>query len=198
MVSAPYGVAYGRIDDFVRSSRPWIDEHLAKVSVHTYADGDSVPFLGKNLSLVVQKGTIACCDIIDGKIVVTTPYEDIESIKAIIRMRYEKTVMAILQDRVPFWCSRLGLEVPRYGVNRAHSKWGVCYYREKRLYLSYMCAVLPYELIDMTVLHEVCHLVCPGHGQKFWALMKSFMPDLEERKTALSRIARSGWTMNIV
>ncbi len=61
-----------------------------------------------------------------------------------------------------------------------------------------MCATLPENLIDMTVLHEVCHLVYGGHGKRFWDLMRSQMPDLEKRKAELASIAKSGWSMNIV
>ncbi|MBQ5364595.1 MAG: M48 family metallopeptidase, partial [Spirochaetales bacterium] len=111
---------------------------------------------------------------------------------------YIKTIEDILKDRVPYWCAQVGVAVPAFGVNRAKGKWGVCYPLEKRLYLSYMCATLPRNLIDMTVLHEVCHLRYSGHGKRFWALMHKHMPDLDERKAGLSALVRSGWSMNIV
>ena len=61
-----------------------------------------------------------------------------------------------------------------------------------------MCATLPPYLIDMTVLHEVCHMVYSGHGKSFWSLMESQMPDLEERKKDLRELVSSGWSLNIV
>ena len=197
IVSAPYFASFSEIDGFVINSGPWIAEHVSKVSQHTYATGDFVPYLGRKMSLMVIRGT-ARYDIVDDKIIVSVPKENIESVKKVIRRMYTETVSDILSDRVPFWCSATGSPVPEFGVNRAKGKWGVCYPSEKRLYLSYMCATLPPQLIDMTVLHEVCHLRYSGHGKAFWNLMKRNMPDLEKRKAGLAELARSGWNLNIV
>ena len=115
-----------------------------------------------------------------------------------IKKLYVDTVSNVLASRVDYWAYEIGVEVPIYGVNNAKSKWGVCYPTQNRLYLSYMCAVLPYELIDMTVLHEVCHLKVHGHGQPFWALIKEHMPDLDERKARLREISKTGVNLNLV
>lgn len=198
IVSAPYYASFSEIDDFVLRSSDWIEKHGSKVSSHDYETGDFVPYLGRKMALIVIDGKRACYDIIDDKIIVTARDKDIETVKKTIRKLYCDTVQRIILERVPYWCSEIGVKVPEFGVNRAKTKWGVCYTVQKRLYLSYMCATLPYELIDMTALHEVCHLRYDGHGKDFWALMRQHMPDLEERKTRLNKLAQSGWSLNIV
>ncbi len=198
LVSAPYHVTLREIDDFVTRSADWIRKHESLVAEHSYQTGDFVPYLGTRKTLMVINGKRSSYDLIDDKIIVTTRKEGVEETKKVIRKLYMDTVSSYLEKRVPHWCKELGLAVPEFGVNRAKGKWGVCYPSENRLYLSYMCATLPEELIDMTVLHEVCHRVHSGHGHDFWALMESHMSDLEKRKAGLARIAKSGWSMNIV
>ncbi len=198
IVSAPYHASQAEIDDFVAKSASWIEAHRAKVSEHDYSTGDFVPYLGKKMTLMVIAGKRGRYDVIDDKIIVTTRTNNVNQVKKQIKNLYMDTVKSYMDRLVPFWCSALGLKVPEYGVNRAKGKWGVCYPAERRLYLSYMCATLPENLIDMTVLHEVCHLVYGGHGKRFWDLMRSQMPDLEKRKAELASIAKSGWSMNIV
>ncbi len=198
IVSAPYYTSQAEIDDFVSKSAAWIEKHRAKVSEHDYSTGDFVPYLGRKMTLMVIEGKKARYDVVDDKIIITTRKDEVEQIKKTVRTLYVDTIRAIMDERVPFWCSKLGLQIPEYGVNRAKGKWGVCYPAERRLYLSYMCATLSESLIDMTVLHEVCHLVYGGHGKSFWSLMRSQMPDLEKRKAELASIAKSGWSMNIV
>ena len=198
IVTAPCFVSFNEIDAFVRSSSSWINEHAGKIASHDYKTGDFVPYLGKKMTLMVITGRMAQYDIIDDKIIVTVKIQDIESIRKAIKQLYVDTIGNRLETRVPFWCKAIGVPVPAYGVNRAKGKWGVCYPQEKRLYLSYMCATLPEDLIDMTILHEVCHLRYSGHGKDFWNLMKSNMPDLDKRKAELGRITKSGWVMNIV
>lgn len=198
IVTAPYYSSVKEIDAFVLSSSSWISEHACKIASHDYETGDFVPYLGKKMTLMVITGKIAQYDIIDDKIIVTIKKQDIESIRKVIKQLYVDTIGKRLEERVPFWCEAIGVSVPTYGVNRAKSKWGVCYPQEKRLYLSYMCATLPEDLIDMTILHEVCHLRFSGHGREFWNLMEGNMSDLGKRKAELVRITKSGWVMNIV
>ena len=198
IVTAPYFASFNEIDAFVRSSSAWITEHAGKIASHDYETGDFVPYLGRKMTLMVLEGKMACYDIIDDIIIVTVRKQDIESIRKVIKQLYVDTIGKRLETRVPFWCDEIGVPVPTYGVNRAKGKWGVCYPQEKRLYLSYMCATLPEELIDMTILHEACHLRFSGHGRDFWNLMKDNMPDLDKRKAELGRITKSGWVMNIV
>ncbi len=200
IVSAPYFASHEEIDSFVANSRKWILEHEQKVSSHSYTTGDFVPFLGRKMTLMVIEGQsrIARYDIVDDKIIITAKKQDVETIKATIRRMYTETLLDLLEKRVPYWCEKIGESVPKFGVNRAKGKWGVCYPSERRLYLSYMCATLPVDLIDMTILHESCHLRYSGHGRDFWGLMKANMPDLDERKARLGEIAKSGWNLNIV
>ena len=204
IVSAPYYASYGEVDAFVSNSSEWIKKHVGKVSRHSYSTGDFVPYLGRKMTLMVIESDssltskMARYDIVDDKIIITTQNGDIEKIKAAIKRLYCETVLDIMEKRVPFWCRKLDVPDPRFGVNRAKGKWGVCYPSERRLYLSYMCATLPTDLIDMTILHECCHLLHSGHGKDFWDLMKSNMPDLEERKARLAALAKSGWNLNIV
>ena len=198
IVTAPYHASFRETDSFVLSSSSWISEHAGKVSSHYYGTGDFVPFLGRKLTLMVVDGKTARYDIIDDKIIVTSKNQDIKKIRQTIKQLYIDTIEKILVDRVPHWCNAIGVPVPGFGVNRAKGKWGVCYPQKKRLYLSYMCATLPEELIDMTVLHEVCHLRHAGHGKDFWNLMKTHMPDLYKRKAGLKELTKSGWVMNTV
>lgn len=205
MVSAPYYVSFSKVDSFVVSNSAWIAEHLYRIPEHSFKTGDSIPFLGGSLRLEVDDEAFGLDDatmpeyrVIDGKIVVYAKENDIDSARRAIKSLYMDTVAEVLSERVEYWASELGVDAPRYGVNNARTKWGVCYPSQNRLYLSYMCAVLPYELIDMTVLHEVCHLLVHGHGEPFWRLMQTHMPDLKERKARLKSLAKAGVNLNLV
>ncbi len=207
-VSAPYYVSYSKLDDFVSSNSQWIIQHQKNVPVRTYETGDKVALLGQQKALLVRDFSLSdnvnkrrtmSYYIINGEeIVVYAKNKDINLVKKEIKKMYINIVSKVLSDRVSFWAGKVGVNVPFYGVNSAKTKWGLCYPSQNRLYLSYMCAVLPYDLIDMIILHEVCHLKIAGHGEPFWSLMKTFMPDLEERKTRLRQISKTGIARNLV
>ncbi len=204
VVSAPYSISITKINDFVSKYADKISQVEKSVPQHSYQTGDTILLLGKERTLEVQtdpllKKTIAQYHIEDEKIIITVPLKDIGLVKGAIKQMYIDTVQKVLESRVPYWVNQTQAgQMPSFGVNRAKSKWGVCYPKERRLYLSYMCAILPYELVDMTALHEVCHLKVAGHGPAFWALMKAQMPDLEKRKAQLREVSKMGLTFNLV
>lgn len=207
IVSAPYYVPFSKVDSFVTANSNWIDEHLSAVPIHSFQTGDSIPFLGGSIGLEVvdsplskAKGKVRMSQyLVNGdKIIVYAKNKAIDLVKKEIRKLYAETIYGVLCERVPYWSSELDVPIPLFGVNGAKTKWGVCYPSQKRLYLSYMCAVLPYELIDMTVLHEVSHLVVHGHGNAFWDLMQTHMPDLRERKARLKELSKTGVNLNLV
>lgn len=204
VVSAPYWVKISKIEEFVLKCKNMIEKAAQAVTYHSYDTGDSIMLLGKVRSLEVvesskQKQTMAHYSIEDEKIVVYVSCRDIGLVKEAIKQMYIDTVAEELSRRIPYWVQMVQAgDVPSFGVNKAKTKWGVCYPKERRLYLSYMCAILPYELIDMVALHEVCHLKIAGHGPNFWALMKRYMPDLDQRKAQLKEISKKGLTYNLV
>ena len=63
-------------------------------------------------------------------------------------------------------------------VDNQESRWGSCTPIDRTIRLSRRLTTMPSWVLDYVLLHELAHLVEPGHGPAFRALMASY-PKLE-------------------
>nr|WP_308011860.1 M48 family metallopeptidase [Streptomyces acidipaludis] len=59
-------------------------------------------------------------------------------------------------------------------VTNQNSRWGSCTPSEGSIRLSHRLQGMPEYVIDYVLLHELAHLLVPGHGPRFWKLLESY------------------------
>ena len=73
-------------------------------------------------------------------------------------------------------------------VDNQQSLWGSCTPADRAIRLSRRLVGMPDYVIDYVLLHELAHLLVPGHGPEFWALMAAY-PKLERARGYLEGVA---------
>ncbi len=59
-------------------------------------------------------------------------------------------------------------------VTNQNTRWGSCTPAEGSIRLSHRLQGMPEYVVDYVLLHELAHLLVPGHGPRFWALLESY------------------------
>lgn len=59
-------------------------------------------------------------------------------------------------------------------VTNQNTRWGSCTPAEGSIRLSHRLQGMPEYVIDYVLLHELAHLLVPGHGPRFWQLLEGF------------------------
>lgn len=59
-------------------------------------------------------------------------------------------------------------------VTNQNSRWGSCTPAEGSIRLSHRLQGMPEYVIDYVLLHELAHLLVPGHGPQFWKLLDGY------------------------
>ena len=54
------------------------------------------------------------------------------------------------------------------------ARWGSCSVEEGSIRLSRRLEGMPQWVVDYVLMHELCHLLVPGHNAKFWALVERY------------------------
>lgn len=70
------------------------------------------------------------------------------------------------------------------------TRWGSCTPSDGSIRLSTRLRGMPSYVVDYVLLHELAHLVEPGHGPRFWALLADF-PKLERARGYLDGVAHA-------
>ena len=73
-------------------------------------------------------------------------------------------------------------------VSNQESRWGSCTPGERSIRLSERLQQMPSWVVDYVLIHELAHLLEPGHGPKFWAWVDRY-PKSERAKGYLT-----GWS----
>ena len=89
-----------------------------------------------------------------------------EVIKEYLRRRAKN----ILPGRLQQLATQHGFAFSSVSLRDCHTRWGSCSSRGS-ISLSIYLVLLPDELIDYVLLHELCHTVEMNHSDKFWALL---------------------------
>jgi predicted metal-dependent hydrolase len=73
-------------------------------------------------------------------------------------------------------------------VDNMASRWGSCTPSDRTIRLSRRLESMPAYVIDYVLLHELAHLVVPGHGREFWLQLDGY-PRLERARGYLEGVA---------
>jgi hypothetical protein len=73
-------------------------------------------------------------------------------------------------------------------VTNQESRWGSCTPAEASIRISDKVKGMPAWVVDYVLLHELAHLIVPGHGPEFWALLGRY-PRLERARGYLQGVA---------
>jgi predicted metal-dependent hydrolase len=73
-------------------------------------------------------------------------------------------------------------------VSNQHSRWGSCTPDDGSIRLSAQLRGMPAWVVDYVLLHELTHLLEPGHGSSFWKLVNRY-PRTERARGYLEGVA---------
>lgn len=73
-------------------------------------------------------------------------------------------------------------------VANQNSRWGSCTPADGTIRISSRVKGMPSWVLDYVILHELTHLLQPGHGSKFWSLLESY-PRTERARGYLEGVA---------
>lgn len=181
-VRAPLHLPVSQIEAFVKQKQEWIEKTQARLQSLppratrlTLREGESVPYLGRSLSLHLAAVRHIACQ--DEQLMVPL---DTPSLAPVIRW-LEDQARRELQTRTHTQSQKLGLTPGTLRLSRAHGRWGSMSTRGT-LSLNRSLIFCPPEVMDYVIIHELCHIAHPNHSAAFWARVDQHCPSYRARR----------------
>jgi predicted metal-dependent hydrolase len=94
---------------------------------------------------------------------------------------YHRQAAALLAAGVQHFAAGMGLKPPPLELRNWRRRWGECH-PDGRLRFNWRLVLLPPEILDYLVVHELAHLLVPGHPPRFWQEVGKYLPDYASRR----------------
>src|SRR5262249_14202616 len=82
----------------------------------------------------------------------------------------------LVTARLAYFNTSYNFKYNKITIRNQVSRWGSCS-RKGNLSFNYRIVLLPPEMADYIVVHELCHLGEFNHGPKFWELVERTVPN---------------------
>ncbi len=187
VIKAPINMRDETINRFVEEKQNWIKEKLFLVNRTKVKFDDVISY--KKFMLYGNKYSLILSDVkaieTNNNFEIVMPKKvEREKILKTLKNWYKKIAKQILSDRLAFIESRIKLKASLMKIGDSKGKWGSCN-SKGAINFNWRVIMLPPEIIDYVIVHELCHLVEMNHSKNFWKLVETFLPRTPELKNAI-------------
>lgn len=115
-------------------------------------------------------------------------YEQKTSITEEMRMEGVKKALKVVPERVDYYARLMGISYGRITVREQKTRWGSCS-GKGNLNFNWKLTLMPPEILDYVVVHELAHRREMNHSREFWRIVEQVLPDYQERRKRLRELA---------
>lgn len=102
-------------------------------------------------------------------------------------VKYKEAARALVKNRLAHYNELYGFGINRVAIKNSKSRWGSAS-KKGNLNFNYRVVLLPPDMADYVVVHELCHLGEFNHSPKFWALVARAVPNYKTIKARFKKI----------
>ncbi len=188
IVKAPRSLPFAQIEAIVSKRESWINLHMERIkstqqlnfNIIHYVD---LMFCGQIYHITFDEN-VKKISLEPNYCVVPARYSDDTVLKKQLIKWYRNVAFDILSKRVEYFSVLMQLKPKAFKLTNAKTCWGVCNSLGV-VSINWRVIMLPHNLIDYVIVHELSHLVQMNHSKLFWQLVGSVLEDYPTRRKSL-------------
>jgi predicted metal-dependent hydrolase len=183
----PRNCSLRTLEDFLCEKREWILRALSRMPARTerstIEEGDILPYLGRDLRVVTRFGGEQGPRVsaTSTSMIVTLPQNGTFDLRSAVIDWLRARARARLPERVQELAADKDLSWGRLSLRDQRTLWASCS-RKGTLSFNWRLILMPPEVMDYIILHELAHLKELNHSERFWEIVESWCPGYRRRK----------------
>ena len=199
VINVPWYTTSSQIQRIVEEKKQWILNKLKEYELScenkkAYTKIETVKVLGKDYDLEVQYKMVKAPSLSfeNSKIQVILPnqfkkMENAEIVTILTNKMYEKIAEKEIERAMEKTRILLDMAPEDYEITRMEKVVAKC--KEGKIIINPDIVMYSKDIIDYIVLHEFCHLKYKNHTKSFYNMLKTYMPNYEEKVKELNGMA---------
>ena len=173
---------------WILKQQRYFEQFLPRTPEREYVSGETHLYLGRRYILRIRKGLEDIVKLKGGELIVYyTKDKSMANIKHLLTSWYynhakRKFDLEFKNSLLKFKIYKIGK--PAIEIRRMKKRWGSCTPKGK-IILNPELIKTSRICIEYVVIHELCHLVEPNHGKKFYDLLEKIYPAWKTTKMRL-------------
>jgi predicted metal-dependent hydrolase len=178
------------VEQFIESKRAWIGKHLAALQGRSaarikreYVNGEGFLYLGRTYPLKLIEDQAEPLLLKDGHFCLRSDLAPPGSAVAdeVFKDFYRRQVITAIPERLAYYQGKMGVTPGKIKVTESRCRWASCS-AKGNLRFHWKCMMAPPAILDYLVVHELAHLIVPGHPPRFWQEVGKYLPDYAQRR----------------
>ena len=87
----------------------------------------------------------------------------------------------LVPDKVAYYASLMGVTYQHITIRAQKTRWGSCS-SKGNLNFNCLLTLVPGDVLDYVVVHELCHLIEMSHSARFWGEVYRVLPNYVQSK----------------
>lgn len=98
-----------------------------------------------------------------------------------LEQKYRSQARERLQQRTAYFAQLMGVSYGKITIKETKTRWGSCS-TKGNLNFHWKLVLMPPEILDYMVVHELAHRKEMNHSPAFWAEVERILPDYRKRR----------------